>query len=591
MPKEMKFPMSMLMRATGAAVFALSLLVAQASAEADLKEPTLAETIAGSTLSGSYLAAQIAAKDNDDPTAVAFYERAVALDPENEELKHALFLALAANGRIADAVVIGRKLPQTGPQGSVIRLVLAVEALRQKSWSKTVDMMGEPSGGGDLDRVIQELLSAWATFGSGETVNALRSAREIEGPDWVKVIGNYHAGLIASAAGNDADAETLFKEATKNELAAAVLSETFLRALEALVRTQSRLGKIDDARETLDKGMRLLPSHPPFTSLSARLGDSKPLAPLVASAQQGAAELFYDVGSAISRQGGAPFAQNYLQLAGYLHPGSDAIAMGLAGVFEKQKNHERANSYYQQIDEQSPYKRLAMLEYALNLNQLEQSEEALTILRGLVEDAPDDFTTQLTLGAVLSQHEKYSEAAKVCDTAVERLGEPSDNDWKLFYRRGIAYERLKEWDKAEPNFKKALELSPNQPDVLNYLGYSWIDMGINLEEGMEMIRKAVELKPRSGFIVDSLGWAHYRLGEYEDAVRELERAVELMPQDPVVNDHLGDAYWKVGRKLEATFQWNHALAAEPELDDEAKIRAKLEKGLVENGPETADGSQ
>ncbi|MCB1464957.1 MAG: tetratricopeptide repeat protein [Nitratireductor sp.] len=591
MPLKIIPPLRRLPHTIGSAAFLAFLLGANAGAQADLTDPPLANTIAESTLSGSYLAAQIASKDNDDATAVAFYERAVTLDPENTDLKHALFLALASNGRIADAVEIGRKLPQRGASGSVIRLVLAVDALRQNSWTKTIELMKEPTGGGDLDRIIQEILMAWAVFGSGAADKALEDVRAIGGPDWVQVIGNYHAGLIAAASGKDAEAEKLLTAATENEVAAAVLSESYLRALEALIRTQSRLGKTDAARETLERGKRLLPSHPPFLTLAAKLEEGKPLAPLVASAQQGGAELFYNVGSAISRQGGAPFAQNYLQLAEYLDPGSDVIAFGLAGVFEKQKNPERANGYYEHIKSQSPYWRTAQLEYALNLNDLKHVDEAKKILRSLVEEEPEDLIAQMTLGGVLSQHEEYEEAARVYDAAVEHLGEPEANDWKLYYRRGIAYERLKQWANAEPNFKRALELSPDQPDVLNYLGYSWIDMGIHLDEGMEMIRKAVKLKPRSGFIVDSLGWAHYRLGDYEDAVRELERAVDLMPQDPVVNDHLGDAYWKVGRRLEATFQWNHALAFEPEQEEEAKIREKLEKGLIDKGPATANNGQ
>ncbi len=595
MPLKTVFSPNPLPRLAGAAAICAFVLMSQvpasSSTQAEPDELPLNEIIAESSLAGSYLAAQIASKDNDDEAAVAFYRRAVALDPENDELKHALFLALAANGKISEAVEFGRKLPQVGAQGGVIRLVLAVDALRQKSWSKVSEMMKEESGGGDLDRIIQQLFSAWAEFGSGNAPKALADARAVDGPDWVLVIGNFHAGLIAAASGKDAEAETLLKAATENELAAAVLSETYLRAVEALVHTQARLGKVEEARETLERGIKLLSNHPPFLALEKKLGGDKPLPPLVTSAQQGSAELFYNIGTAISRQGGAPFAQNYLQLAEYLNPGSDVIAMGLASVFEKQKNHLRANGYYAHIKQDSPYWRQARLEYALNLNEDKKTDEAKTALQELVDQDPEDLATQLTLGAVLAQHEEYEEAARVYDAAVARLEADDPIGWKLYYRRGIAYERLKKWDEAEPNFRKALELSPNQPDVLNYLGYSWIDMGINLDEGMDMIRKAVELKPRSGFIVDSLGWAHYRLGDYEDAVRELERAVELMPQDPVVNDHLGDAYWKVGRKLEATFQWNHALALEPEPDDEAKIREKLAKGLIEKAPATADNSQ
>jgi len=194
----------------------------------------------------------------------------------------------------------------------------------------------------------------------------------------------------------------------------------------------------------------------------------------------------------------------------------------------------------------------------------------------------------LALGGVYASKEDFAGAAKVFDKAVERIeakkfSMPKDPkaavNWNVYYQRGIAYERLKQWAKAEPNFRKALELFPNQPQVLNYLGYSWIDMNMNLDEGMEMIRKAVELRPSDGYIVDSLGWAHYRLGQYEDAVRELERAVSLKPDDPVLNDHLGDAYWRVGRKLEATFQWAHARDMKPDAPVLAEVEKKLKEGL------------
>jgi len=176
--------------------------------------------------------------------------------------------------------------------------------------------------------------------------------------------------------------------------------------------------------------------------------------------------------------------------------------------------------------------------------------------------------------------------ADLYDRAVKQAGPVAGSgDWNIFFQRGIAYERLKEWPKAEPNFQKALKLSPDQPQVLNYLGYSWIDMNIHLDEGMTMIKKAVELRPNDGYIVDSLGWAYYKLGKFDKAVDELEHAVELKPEDATINDHLGDAYWQVGRKLEATYQWNRALANKPEKDQIPVIRAKIENGL----PAPVDG--
>jgi tetratricopeptide (TPR) repeat protein len=172
--------------------------------------------------------------------------------------------------------------------------------------------------------------------------------------------------------------------------------------------------------------------------------------------------------------------------------------------------------------------------------------------------------------------------AATYDKAVEIIGPmPKRSDWSIFFQRGIAYERLKKWELAEPNFKKALELVPDQPQVLNYLGYSWVDMNINLDEGLGMIRKAVDLRPDDGYIVDSLGWAYYRLGRYEDAVSELERAVELRAADPTINDHLGDAYWRAGRRLEAIFQWRTALSMKPEESEIPKIKQKIRVGLPE----------
>ncbi len=166
-------------------------------------------------------------------------------------------------------------------------------------------------------------------------------------------------------------------------------------------------------------------------------------------------------------------------------------------------------------------------------------------------------------------------------------GSGEKSQWAVHYFRGVDYERAKQWEKAETDFKTALDLYPEQPLVLNYLGYSWIDQGIHLDEAFKMLRRAVELQPEDGYIVDSLGWAHYKLGHYDEAVKLLERAIELKPGDPVINDHLGDAYWRVGRKLDATFQWNHARDLNPDPDDLPKILSKIDKGLPDASPPTS----
>ena len=188
------------------------------------------------------------------------------------------------------------------------------------------------------------------------------------------------------------------------------------------------------------------------------------------------------------------------------------------------------------------------------------------------------------MGDLLRGKDRFAEAEAAYTRAIQRLPKVERSDWRLLYARGITYERTKRWPQAEADLLKALELEPDQPFVLNYLGYSWVDQGLNLDRAKAMLHRAVELRPDDGFIVDSLGWAYYRLGESDKAVTYLERAVELEPGDPVLNDHLGDVYWRVGRQREARFQWQRALTFKPEPDAVAAIQAKLANGLGPQAP-------
>jgi len=196
----------------------------------------------------------------------------------------------------------------------------------------------------------------------------------------------------------------------------------------------------------------------------------------------------------------------------------------------------------------------------------------------------------VALGNVLRSRKQFKEAADVYSKVLDGIKEPTRQHWTLYYFRGICYERAKDWPKAEKDLQKALDLYPDQPQVLNYLGYSWVDQGLNLEKAVQMIRRAVELRPNDGYIVDSLGWAYYRLGRFDEASTDLERAIELKPEDPVINDHLGDAYWKTGRELEARFQWRHARDNKPEPEDLVKIEEKLKDGLKDSGTPSKAGS-
>jgi tetratricopeptide (TPR) repeat protein len=318
----------------------------------------------------------------------------------------------------------------------------------------------------------------------------------------------------------------------------------------------------------------------------------KKLSPLVDSAQTGAAEALYGIGATLTRRGGEDLALVYLQLSLYLAPNHPLALLSLADLYESVKKPAMAIKVYERMPASSPLKRNAQIQLATNLDAADRSEEAIKILKGVTAEDPKDIEAIMALGNIERGRKRFADCALTYTQGIDAM--PSRNEkgsWVTYYYRGICEERAKQWSKAEADMRKALELQPEQPHVLNYLGYSWIDQGINLDEGMKMIKRAVDQRPDDGYIVDSLGWAYYRIGNYEDAVKNLERAIDLKPEDPTINDHLGDAYWRIGRTLEAKFQWAHARDLKPEPEELPKIEAKIENGLPEDTSSAASADK
>jgi Flp pilus assembly protein TadD len=265
--------------------------------------------------------------------------------------------------------------------------------------------------------------------------------------------------------------------------------------------------------------------------------------------------------------------------------------LSLADLYDSLKKPELAIKVYDRIPASSALRRNAEIQVASDLDSLDRTDEAKKRLEALIADHPKDSEAIIALGNILRGRKAFAECADVYSKAIANLAVPEKANWVLFYFRGICYERSKQWPKAEADLKKALALFPDQPLVLNYLGYSWVDQGVNLDEGMSMIRRAVEQRPDDGYIVDSLGWANFRIGNYEEAVKDLDRAVELKPDDSTINDHLGDAYWRVGRVLEAHFQWSHAKDLNPDPEELPKIEEKLKAGLPDDTSSAADAAK
>ncbi len=540
--------------------------------------PVTPEEINATTLSGSFLAARIATFDRNSEAAVAYYRRALALDSENKNLLQNAFMTLIANGDFKDGVKIAEKIVNIPGGPPIARIVLVVDSIRSKDMNTAQQHLDQIKNS-DLDRLLAGLIQAWIQSESGDGKTALATLSALNGPNWFNLFLQYHGGLIAMANGNTSEALARLGQAVANRTGGAAANETYMRAVAALIDVQLGANDPESAQKTLALGLRAQPANPVLHAKKNAVDEGKPQTAKPMSIQRGVAEVFYNLGSAINSEGGQQFALIYLHLAQALAPDDDAVVLSLADLFDKQKLYKRANSLFAKVPESSPYRRIAQLEMALNLDTLGKLDQAREHLDNLVVSDPDDMITYLSYGGMLARHELYADAAKIYESAVSRIANPQRFHWNLMYRLGIAYERTKQWPKAEASFKRALKLFPNQPNVLNYLGYSWVDMGINLDDGLKMIRKAVELRPNDGYIVDSLGWVYYRLGRFEEAVKELERAVELRAADPTINDHLGDAYWRVGRKLEATFQWSHAIDLKPVDDSLQKIEAKLENGL------------
>ncbi|MBZ9957361.1 tetratricopeptide repeat protein [Mesorhizobium sp. BR1-1-14] len=536
------------------------------------------EPVKITSFSGAYLAARIAEGDNDLDNAIAYYKQALAFDPSDTGLQQSLMLSLIAQGRFDESLVYADKLKEVPDVERFSRLALAVDSFHKKDFSKAQYWL-KLSLESDLDRLISGVMSGWAQEGAGDPSEAMASIDKLQGPDWFGLFKSFHRALIADASNMPEKADAIYAATMQDTAAGSAAPETWMRNAQAYASFLARKGDTAKAVSVLDQAEAFSPGKLEIVALRDRISKGDKIPPFIAGPSDGASEILLDLATALNRGGGEPFVRLYLQYALALKPDSDAALVQLAAVSEQLKDGEGAIALYRRIPDTSPLKELSDLQLGLNLADLDRHDEAITHLKAFVDKHPSDMRAYLALGGVYSSKEDFRSAANLYDKAVEALKTPTAANWNIFYQRGIAYERLKEWPKAEPNFRKALELQPDQPQVLNYLGYSWVDMNMNLKEGLAMIQKAVDLRPSDGYIVDSLGWAYFRLGRYDDAVREMERAVSLKPEDPVLNDHLGDAYWRVGRKLEATFQWNQARDLKPDPDVLAALQQKLMKGL------------
>jgi tetratricopeptide (TPR) repeat protein len=546
-----------------------------------------ANELARLSMSGSYLAARHAGTQRDASAAAAYYRAALRNDPKNTELLQLAFLSVLAEGDVEEATRLAEQVVNVDKNDKIARLVIGVKALKQKKYQAAKQNLMQ-SVRGPITDLAATLLASWASYGANDAKGAIEAIDKLQGAEWYALFKDLHAGMILDLSNNKKEAGKRFDRAHK-------LDGSALRIVESYGSWLSRNGSKEEALKVYKAFDAQLPKHPLIVEEMDLINKGKTVAPVVDSAQAGAAEVLYGLGAALGRRGGENLGLVYLQLALYLAPNQPLALLSLADLYEQVKNPELAIKMYERVPQNSPLRRNAEIQLATDLDTLDRTDEAKERLNKLIAAHSDDSDAIMALGNILRGRKDFEGCADVYGKAVALISNPEKPNWLVYYFRGICNERAKKWDGAEADLKKALQLFPDQPHVLNYLGYSWIDQGTNLDEGMRMIRRAVEQRPDDGYIVDSLGWAYYRLGNYDEAVKNLERAVELKPEDPTINDHLGDAYWKIGRTLEANFQWSHARDLKPEPDDLVKIKQKLAGGLpadetsVANGKKKPDG--
>uniref|UniRef100_UPI0014811ACF tetratricopeptide repeat protein n=1 Tax=Ruegeria arenilitoris TaxID=1173585 RepID=UPI0014811ACF len=524
---------------------------------------------------GSYLAGRQAIYESDYKAAEEYYSKALIFDPGNTKLKESVLLARVALGDVERALPIAEDMEANEQPNQAARMVVSAKLVSDGKFDELLARDPENQGVGPL---VDGLMTAWAHLGKGEMTKAMAQFDEVAQQDGLREFALYHKALALASVGDFEGAEAIFAADDS------IVARFSRRAALARVEVLSQLNRNDEALQFLEN-VFAAGSDPSIESYVDTLsaGGTLPFTH-VGSATEGLAEVFFSVGAALNTEAAHDYVLLYARIATYLRPDHiDAILLS-AELLEQLSQYDLAAEAYRKVPTDSSDFHAAELGRAEILAQSGKPDAAIEVLENLAARQPNLPSVHVALADLQRRQENYAAAVTSYDRAIELTETGSGGNWFLHYARGICHERLKAWDKAEADFRRALELNPDQPQVLNYLGYSLVERQEKLEEALDMIERAVAIQPDSGYIVDSLGWVLFRLGRYDEAVEHMERAVELMAVDPVVNDHLGDVYWAVGRTREADFQWRRALSfIDPaDTDGEAdpdRIRRKLEVGL------------
>ncbi len=521
---------------------------------------------------GSYLAGTYAMRKNQQELASEYFTDVLKANPSNVNILNQAIASLAFQGKISESILLARDQITYDSTSKIGRLLILVDALDRSDFIKAKNYL-DSMPRDDVYSLLVPIINAWINYESGNKDDAILSIIPNNSDEPLHPYYTLHAAIISELSGRPLRAESFYSAVDEN-----LILQTD-RMVELRGNFLGRLGKYDEEVELLEDYLSLIPDNYWAEVELIRAKDKIQPKPEINHYRDGIAETFYGISELLTLGSRFQDALIFAQLSIHLRSDFDSASLLLGRIYEALQMPNQAASALISVSSKSSYERDAKIRYALNLADMGKIEDAAKVLRELTRKKIDRLDAPQALGDIFRYSQRFSEAIDAYDIAIQRISEFKPHHWRLLYSRGIALEREKDWKNAEKDFLQALELSPEQPLVLNYLGYSWLEQGENFLLAKDMIEKAVNLKPNDGYIVDSLGWAFYCLGDFKNAVQYLERAVELMPGDPIINDHLGDAFWQAGRNLEAKYQWQRALTLGADGRDAKIISKKIDRGL------------
>ena len=527
--------------------------------------------VSGGELAGPYLAARHASNFGDFEASAHYNSQIIARDPTNLIAMEDLMIAYVAMGRMNSAINIVEGF-QKIPSGSYfIHTIALTKSIYNKDFDNALEYL--ESDEANRSFLLTALTKAWVLAGKGEMESAINEFDKLGEDKALLSFAIYHKALLYFSQGDYAFVETMLKNYLDS--GGTVTNRIIILLIRALIDLE-KFGEANDYLiATFGKKVPL-----EFTDISNSIQKRRRLeTPLIKNPREGVGEVFLTIAQIINSEKSDENTLVFARVAEFLLRDSHEATLLCAKILSEFEQYDLAAQTYDKISADSNLHQIAEIGRAKALSQAGDREVAINVLRNLTRDRPDSAAAFQELGNELRHFERYGEAAQAYTKALIINQEKKTENWILHYSRGMSFERLDDWENAEADFRAALRLQPNQPYVLNYLGYSLVEKQMKLEEALEMIKLAVSLRSDSGYIVDSLGWVLFRLKRYKEAVVQLERAAELMPVDPIINDHLGDGYWAVGRKREAKFQWKRALSFDPDEKEEIRIKKKLDVGL------------